>query len=60
MGEPAQARTELNDLVKNNPEVWDAKLQLAAIDLNDKNYRAAEETFEKRCIRIPTIRRGAS
>ncbi|MBI1898187.1 MAG: tetratricopeptide repeat protein [Acidobacteria bacterium] len=45
MGETRQARAELGELIKKNPELWDARLQLAALDLAERNWKAAEETF---------------
>jgi tetratricopeptide (TPR) repeat protein len=45
MGEAKQARTELTTIVAQNPNVWEARLQVAALDLAEKNYKAAEDTF---------------
>ncbi len=45
MGEAKQARTELTTIVAQNPGVWEARLQVAALDLSEKNYKAAEDTF---------------
>jgi tetratricopeptide (TPR) repeat protein len=33
--------------VANNPTVWEARLQLAALDLAERNFAAAEEAFTK-------------
>ena len=45
MGEAKQARTELMTIVAQYPNVWEARLQVAALDLSEKNYKAAEDTF---------------
>lgn len=47
MGETKEARTELDQTSQQFPEIWEAKLQIAALDLSEKNYKAAEETFLK-------------
>jgi tetratricopeptide (TPR) repeat protein len=45
MGEMKQARNEILKNVEQNPGLWEAKLQLAALDLGEKNFSSAEETF---------------
>ena len=47
MGEVKQARQELSSVQQTNPDVWEAKLQIAALDLNEKDYKAAEDSFRK-------------
>ncbi len=47
MGEAKQARSELTLIVAQNPNVWEARLQVAALDLAERNFKAAEETFRK-------------
>ena len=47
MGEVKQARTELAAFSVQNPNIWEAKLQTAALDLAEKNYKACEESFRK-------------
>ncbi len=47
MGEVKQARTELAGFTVQNPNIWEAKLQTAALDLAEKNYKASEEGFRK-------------
>ncbi|MEO8129945.1 MAG: tetratricopeptide repeat protein, partial [Bryobacteraceae bacterium] len=47
MGELKQARAELNDFAEKNPNVWESRLQIAALDLAEKNYKAAEDIFRK-------------
>jgi tetratricopeptide (TPR) repeat protein len=47
MGEVKQARTELAAFSVQNPNIWEAKLQTAALDLAEKNYKACEEAFRK-------------
>jgi tetratricopeptide (TPR) repeat protein len=46
MGELKQARSELNGMSQQFPELWEPKLQVAALDLSEKNYKAAELTFK--------------
>lgn len=46
MGESKQARQELLETSAKNPNVWEAKLQLAALDLAEQRYKPAEETFK--------------
>jgi tetratricopeptide (TPR) repeat protein len=45
--ESKQARTELIAFSTQNPQIWEAKLQIAALDLAEKNYKAAEDVFRK-------------
>jgi tetratricopeptide (TPR) repeat protein len=45
--ESKQARAELITFSTQNPQVWEAKLQLAALDLAEKNYKSAEDVFRK-------------
>jgi len=47
MGEVKQARTELTTFTTQNPSIWEAKLQTAALDLAEKNYKSCEEAFRK-------------
>ena len=47
MGELKQARNELADFTVKNPNIWEAKLQTAALDLSEKNYKAGEDSFRK-------------
>ena len=47
LGELKQARTELADFSAKNPNIWEAKLQTAALDLSEKNYTACEDSFRK-------------
>ncbi|HUS06229.1 MAG TPA: tetratricopeptide repeat protein [Bryobacteraceae bacterium] len=47
MGENKQARTELEQTAAQSPDVSDARLQLAALDLTEKNFKAAEGSFQK-------------
>lgn len=47
MGNMKQAREDLRKTAEQHPEVGDAKLQLAALDLSEKNYKTAEETFRQ-------------
>ena len=46
LGNLKQARTELEQMTKQFPDLADARLQLAALDLQDKNYKAAQDTFQ--------------
>ncbi len=46
MGETKQARAELQQTSDKNPGVWEAKLQLAALDLAEQRYKPAEDTFK--------------
>ena len=50
-----QARQELMAISKEYPQVWDAKLQLAALD-NTANPAAAEETFREIIAKTGDIR----
>jgi tetratricopeptide (TPR) repeat protein len=43
--EPKQARAELTSFSAQNPQIWEAKLQIAALDLTEKNYKAAGDVF---------------
>lgn len=45
MGDTAQARTVLAGTSQQFPELPEAKLQIAALDLQEKNYKNAEEGF---------------
>lgn len=45
MGEIKQARAELQQTSQQFPELPEARLQIAAIDLQDKNFKSAEDSF---------------
>jgi tetratricopeptide (TPR) repeat protein len=45
MGEVKQARTELTQTSQQFPDLPEARLQIAALDLQDKNYKAAQDSF---------------
>jgi tetratricopeptide (TPR) repeat protein len=45
MGEVKQARSELQQTSQQFPDVPEARLQVAALDLQDRNFKAAEEAF---------------
>ena len=45
MGEVKQARTELLQTSAQFPDLPEARLQIAALDLQDRNYKSAEESF---------------
>jgi len=45
MGEMKQARTELQQTSIQFPEMPEARLQIAALDLEEKNFKSAEESF---------------
>ena len=45
MGEMKQARAELAQTSSQFPDVPEARLQIAALDLQEKNFKAAEESF---------------
>lgn len=47
MGEVKQARAELAVMVERFPELPEARLQMAALDLQDRNYKGAEDGFRK-------------
>ncbi len=47
IGELKQARIELRQTVEQFPDLAEAKLQLAALDVSEKNYKGAEESFKK-------------
>lgn len=47
MGEVKQARAEIDQNIAQNPGLWEAKLQLAALDLAEKKYDAAETAFRQ-------------
>jgi tetratricopeptide (TPR) repeat protein len=49
MGDSDQARKELVALVQNNPNAIDARLQLGILELQQGNYKEAENSFS-RCI----------
>ena len=46
LGEVKQARTELAQTATQFPDLPEARLQVAALDLQEKNFKAAEESFE--------------
>jgi tetratricopeptide (TPR) repeat protein len=45
MGEVRQARTELQQTSSQFPDLPEARLQVAALDLQEKNFKAAEDSF---------------
>ena len=45
LGEMKQARTELAQTPRQFPDLPEARLQIAALDLQEKNFKAAEESF---------------
>lgn len=45
LGEVKQARAELTQMAAHYPDLTEARLQLAAIDLQEKNFKVAEESF---------------
>jgi tetratricopeptide (TPR) repeat protein len=45
MGEVKQARTELQQTSSQFPDLPEARLQVAALDLQEKNFKAAEDSF---------------
>jgi tetratricopeptide (TPR) repeat protein len=45
MGEVKQARAELVETSTQFPDLPEARLQIAALDLQDKNYKAAQDAF---------------
>ncbi len=47
MNDVKQARTELAAFSAQNPQIWEAKLQMAALDLSEKNYKGAQDVFRK-------------
>jgi tetratricopeptide (TPR) repeat protein len=47
MGETAQARNELSGTAKQFPDLPEARLQMAALDLQEKNFKDAEDSFRK-------------
>lgn len=47
LGDVKQARDELGKTSKQYPELPEARLQVAALDLQDKNFRDAEDSFRK-------------
>ncbi len=47
MGEMKQAREELATTSQQFPDLPEARLQVAALDLQDKNFKNAEESFRK-------------
>jgi tetratricopeptide (TPR) repeat protein len=47
LGELKQARTELNQATQQFPELPEARLQIAALDLRERNFKSAEEGFRK-------------
>jgi tetratricopeptide (TPR) repeat protein len=47
MGEMKQAREELTQTSSQFPELPEARLQVAALDLQDKKFKQAEESFRK-------------
>ena len=46
LGEVDQARTELTQTATQFPDLPEARLQVAALDLSEKNFKAAEESFK--------------
>jgi len=46
-GDTGRAREELKQTMHAWPDLPEAKLQNAALDLQDRNYKTAEETFRK-------------
>jgi tetratricopeptide (TPR) repeat protein len=46
LGEVKQARTELVQTATQFPDLPEARLQVAALDLQEKNFKAAEESFK--------------
>ena len=46
MGEVKQARTELMQTSSQFPDLPEARLQIAALDLQDKNFKSAEDSFQ--------------
>jgi len=46
LGEVKQARTELAQTASQFPDMPEARLQVAALDLEEKNFKAAEESFK--------------
>ncbi|MDZ4797204.1 MAG: tetratricopeptide repeat protein [Bryobacteraceae bacterium] len=47
MGEMKQAREELAVTTSQFPDLPESRLQVAALDLQDKNYKGAEDSFRK-------------
>src|SRR5690606_22654669 len=47
LGELKQARTELSQATQQFPDLPEARLQMAALDLRERNFRSAEEGFRK-------------
>jgi len=47
MGDTRRAREILTKTSEQFPDVAEAKLQVAALDLREKNFKAAEESFRK-------------
>lgn len=47
MGDFKQAREELATTSKSFPDLPEARLQLAALDLQERNFKSAEESFRK-------------
>jgi tetratricopeptide (TPR) repeat protein len=45
MGEVKQARAELVQTSTQFPDIPEARLQIAALDLQDKNFKSAEDSF---------------
>ncbi|MBC8165153.1 MAG: tetratricopeptide repeat protein [Bryobacteraceae bacterium] len=46
-GEVSKARDELTQTAKQFPDLPEARLQIAALDLQDKNFKSAEEAFRQ-------------
>jgi tetratricopeptide (TPR) repeat protein len=46
LGEVKQARTELTQTATQFPDLPEARLQVAALDLHEKNFKAAEDSFK--------------
>src|SRR5690349_18001794 len=47
VGNVKQAREELTQTKERYPNLPDARLQLAALDLHDKSYKSAEDSFRQ-------------
>jgi tetratricopeptide (TPR) repeat protein len=47
LGQIGQARQELTQTSQQFPQLPEARLQIAALDLRDKNFKSAEESFRK-------------
>jgi tetratricopeptide (TPR) repeat protein len=47
MGDVRQAREELQSTAKTYPAVPETRMQMAALDLKDRNFKGAEDTFRQ-------------